>query len=83
MMDLVQGISLWTAKCLIAFENLLIKRTSMMEMYVVCKRTREFLSLEAIEVEEYIDKNNGTAVKYMCPFCNEYHISMVMERPHG
>ena len=53
----------------------------MEDMYVVCKKTKEFFSLDSVEVQEYIDKNHGIAAKFLCPLCNVYHTSMIMDKP--
>ena len=65
---------------IIAFNNFLL-RITMEDMYVICKRTKEFFSLDSVEVEEYIDKKHGIAAKFLCPLCNVYHTSMIMDKP--
>lgn len=76
--ELSVKLALFSLGYLIAFDNFLRKQ-SMEEFYVVCKKSKEFLPLDTVEVEEYIDKNHGTAAKFFCPFCNDYHVSMIME----
>lgn len=81
MLDLLFRISLLPAKFMIWLDNLLIKRTCNMELYVVCKKSKELIPLEAIEIEEWVEKNKGDSVRFKCPFCNTTHVSRVLEKP--
>jgi len=79
---LFNKLALFSIQYLIAFDEFLLGNT-MEEMYVVCKKTKEFLSLDTVQIEEYIDKSYGTAAKFYCPFCEKYHVSMIMEHKNG
>lgn len=78
MLDIFTKIAELSAQYLVAVDNFLIRRVSKMELFVVCRKMGEFIPLEAIEIEEYLD--NGK-VKFKCPFCDTYHNSKVMEKP--
>jgi len=82
MLERFSKVLLLPITYLIAVDNFLLERTQKMDMYVVCKKNKEFIPFEALEVIEVLDKRNGTAVKFMCPFCNKEHTSMIMEKPH-
>jgi len=75
---LLNKLALFSIRYLFAVDNFLLGNT-MEEMYVVCKKTKEFFALDTVEVVEYVDKGHGTAAKFLCPLCDEMHTSMIME----
>lgn len=78
---MLERVLLLPIRYLIALDNFLIRRKYKMELYVVCKVTKTIIPLDDVEVVEYIDKKNGTAAKFICPFCDAEHTAMVMEHP--
>lgn len=77
ILEIFTKIAELSAQYLVAVDNFLIRKVSKMELFVVCRKLGEFIPLEAIEVEEYLD--NGK-VKFKCPLCDAYHESKVIEK---